>query len=141
MKRGYNWGLAGETPALPSHQRYGAVSGQPASATTDNRLPGVGQPQETEHGDRHDLAENGETVEQKCHDSANDGRFDQINQTHTTYGQFNWPQAPLRSAHPEQPSGIAALTHIEFTPFWRSASTGSFIGDFLAGFTDIPLRK
>jgi hypothetical protein len=68
---------------VPTH----SVSGEPASATTHDRLAGVGQPQQTEHGDGADLAEDGETVKQKRHDSADDRRFDQINQTHTTFSR------------------------------------------------------
>lgn len=73
--------------ALRERVPTGSVSGQPASATSHDRLAGIGQPQQTEHGDGGDLAENGETVEQKRHDSADDRRFDQINQTHTTFGR------------------------------------------------------
>jgi len=53
-------------------------SGQPARPDANERLSSIGQPQQSEHGDRHDLAKDGETVEQERHASANDGRFDQI---------------------------------------------------------------
>jgi hypothetical protein len=60
-----------------------ARSGHPPISNTNDRLAGVRQPQQTQQRDGDHLAEDGETKEQKRHASANNGCFNQIQDTHT----------------------------------------------------------
>jgi hypothetical protein len=87
-----NWGNKGEAGKHAAHTSeafvglgpaiVGQVSGQRPAADAHNGLAGVREPYNAHHRNRHDLSENGEAEEQERDCSADDCRFNQVQQTH-----------------------------------------------------------